>query len=868
MSELSKLKGSPPRNKVVSAPRRTKWWAYVLLILALALAWPAIQYNISYRRMAGAHDDMAQGNLDEAIRKLEIEARIRPQSGEVAYWLAVAHRRAGRLKKFTELISQAKDLGYSPEEIDRQTFLSLVQTGAMDQGIEQRADKLIEQVDNYSAGPLDLYVDEFYEARARGFLANFRLIDAEVALNHWIEARPESILARMLRAEAKERQQNRFQAAESEYRQILKMDPRHFEARFQYARLLLFNQRATEAAAEFETCLESAPNDPRVQLGLAECEFREGKKIAAARSRLEDLLTQNQQPDDRAKALFLLGEIARFQGKPELVIKYLTEATELSSSLGAAPYQSLSSAFASLRKRDLAEKYLAIGKRKMDQQARLGHLSVAIVHDPTNGDLRYEQGALFEEEKNQDQAAIWWNMAVRFDPDHLPAHASLEAYYSKRQDQERVEFHHAMAAQAAPKMVERLWKELTKEELAKVRKGLPWLAKYPDLKDDVEVLTLGLAIAEGKDLRTAEERLKQLAVNSRLRSQALTLLGEAHRRQGNYWAARQMYERILAANAQDAAAHWGLEKVCADIGSDAEVESHAQKVVELDSRDYRPHRTLGEWHLRHKRWNPAMEELRESLRLKPDQPDKDNVLLALVESLTGAQKYTDALTTLKDIKASPRKAYLEARCRYEAKEIVKAKQLLDTATRPPAEYLPSLLLRANIAVSDHELEIADRMLSRALKLGPLSSEPHRKMAGLLRQKGELDAARAEDKSADDLEALEAQVAALLAKASQNPEDAGPRKELAVVSKRLGRDAEAKHWEAVAQGMSKKMDLPALEVKSSVATTGSQRVIVAPVEKPRSAGPLITPSVNEPTKSAPAGPSKPCGEVPLESEKVR
>lgn len=802
MSRTTKSKGSPPPTKVKPPPRRTKWWAYVLLFLVLALAWPAYRYNVFYHRLAIAQNDMALGHIDEAIRKLETEFQNQPLNGEVAYWLAVAHRRAGHIGKFNEFIELAKKFKYSPDEVDRQILLSWLQSGETNDGIERQADKLIETADKYSGGRLDLFIDEFYEARSLGFLANFRLVDAEVTLDHWIEVRPQSIHARMLRANVKERQLSRFQATEKEYQDILKIDPGNLEARVQFARLLLFNQQIPDAVTQYEICLESAPDDVRVQLGLAECEYRDGKKLDAAKDRLEKLLAQDQLADDRARTLLLLGEIARSQGKYELVIRYLTEATELSSTLGAAPFRSISSAYANLQRRSDAEKYLAIANRKTDQQERLGRLMEAIIHDPNNADLRFQQGEMFSEKNNQDQAEIWWKMAVRFDPKHLPAHTNLAEYYSKRNDRKLADFHRNMAAKAAPELVDRLWQELTLDELSKVRAGLPWLSKYSDLQEDVEMLNLGMAVAEGQDLESGADRLRQLAENPQLKLSSLTLLGEAQRRLGAFSAARQSFQQVLAENPKDAPAHWGLQKVCYDTGSLVEMEQHALKAAELVASDYRPRRALGDLYKRDEKWIQAIHEYQESLRLKPDQADKDKVLLDLAECYVKEKEYPKALAMLKDVKASPRKSYAEARCWFESNEFARAKKVLDTAAKNSTEHVPSLLLRADIAMAEKDSEVAEKLLSRALKLAPQSSEPHRKFAALLRLKGNSDDALAEDETAQELQNLESQLSQLSAKAASNSEDIGVRQELAVVAAKLGRDEEAAHWEAVAKGMSK------------------------------------------------------------------
>ena len=93
-----------------------------------------------------------------------------------------------------------------------------IQCAVVSPEVEEQAEAIIEKADKYSGPREDLYIDEFYEARARGYLANFRLFDAGVTLDHWVGARPDSVPARLMRANIRERELN-FQAAEREYRE-------------------------------------------------------------------------------------------------------------------------------------------------------------------------------------------------------------------------------------------------------------------------------------------------------------------------------------------------------------------------------------------------------------------------------------------------------------------------------------------------------------------------------------------------------------------------------------------------------------------------------------------------------------------------
>ena len=68
-------------------PRKTKWWAYVGLVLTLVLAYPAWRYNVYNSRLNGALSDLVQGDPEAAISKLELEQKAQPNNAEIVYWL-------------------------------------------------------------------------------------------------------------------------------------------------------------------------------------------------------------------------------------------------------------------------------------------------------------------------------------------------------------------------------------------------------------------------------------------------------------------------------------------------------------------------------------------------------------------------------------------------------------------------------------------------------------------------------------------------------------------------------------------------------------------------------------------------------------
>ncbi|MCE9527811.1 MAG: tetratricopeptide repeat protein, partial [Planctomycetales bacterium] len=738
-------------------------------------------------------------DLAGAISKLESEDASQPDNAQTLYLLAVAHRRSGHTRLFQEYLVRAKNLGYPQGEIERQILLLRLQSGAVSPDLEKLAEELIGRAGTYDGASVDLFVDEFYEARAQGHLANYRLFDAELALDHWLQARPESIPARLMRADILQRGVQ-LQAAEREYREILALDPGNVTARLLRARLLMINQKVPEAEQEFRICLQTAPQEVRAQLGLAECEFRNGSGTESARERLTALLEQNLDPRLRAETLFLLGQICRSQKKDELAIKYLTEGLELEAPSDSAPYQALSAAYAMLNKREEAAKYLKLSRDKMARDSRLLDIGTKIIQSPENAMLRFEQGNVYLEEGMKDEAAAWWTMAVRIDPRLQVAHEALAEFYSQKGDSERADYHRGLAEQSAEGTFDRLWRELLDSNTKAVREGLPQLTRYSGLHDQAELLTVGLDVIERKNLEHALPVLDRLARSPKLRLRVLTMRAEALYVTGHYKGAERDYLEVLSLSPRNIVAHRGLQAIYFDLADYRRMELHALQVAEIDPTDYRPHRHLGFLRREAETWEAAIADYKESLRRSPHQPSREEVLLEMADCYIHLLKYQEALDALTDARPSAQKSFLEAQCQFATKKVAEARKLLDESLKTWPDHAPSLLLRSDIALVESDESGARGFLQRAVAATPFDNNAHLKLSTVLLRLGEKEAAKKEGDRAKELLDLNLRFSELNGVASQRPTDISVRRELASLASQLGREEDAKRWNRVVDAL--------------------------------------------------------------------
>ena len=174
---------------------------------------------------------MRLGELETALDVLDGLHRTHPSRKDVCYLLGVANRRLGRLDEAFEYLQRAEDLGWPQEDVTRQRYMARFQAGDI-AGTKEYLERLIVK------GADDAVAEELYEALAKGFLAEYRVGDAAVVLDHWIAWRPQAVQPRVWRSQLFEDNEDWNGAAE-QYRKIVEIDPSSLSAHLGLADSLL-----------------------------------------------------------------------------------------------------------------------------------------------------------------------------------------------------------------------------------------------------------------------------------------------------------------------------------------------------------------------------------------------------------------------------------------------------------------------------------------------------------------------------------------------------------------------------------------------------------------------------------------------------
>jgi tetratricopeptide (TPR) repeat protein len=403
---------------------RTKGLLAILLLIALIgvgnWRWSYVTWQIQ-----AARHTLRQGDANQALEILVRAERFQPERAELLYLLGRAYRQVGKFDSAARYLNLAERGGWDAKELRHQRTLAQLQLGNVEQ-----AEAYLQEI--LQDGASDERAREFFAAHAQGLLRNYRLSDALVCLDFWIDWRPDEVQARLWRADIWERIL-RWSAAADEYRTILEMDPDQLPARRRLARSLFELHENQAALDQFERCLKADPTDVESSIGAAKCYRRLSDNTAEAERRLQVLITENQSltKEQRADILTELGQLAMERRQFTEAVRLLSEATALEPA-NAGAHHNLGRAYAGQGNLELSQVHLEESRQIYAHYGRLSDIMRDLLTNPRDPELRWEAGNLFLELGLEREGVAWMTTALHYDADHLPTHRSLAEYYTNR----------------------------------------------------------------------------------------------------------------------------------------------------------------------------------------------------------------------------------------------------------------------------------------------------------------------------------------------------------------------------------------------------------------------------------------------------
>jgi tetratricopeptide (TPR) repeat protein len=760
----------------------------VIIILGAIPAW---RRGWHAHHISSARASLARKDFEGALQSLERAESARPGVAETAYLTAVAHRRAGHIEKILPHLAEAKARGWPESDLIRQQLLLHAQVGRFSE-VETQLKQLFQTDLNDEAAI------EVYEALAHGYWGNHQIKDALQCLDYWIKWRPRDAEPRLMRADTYSAFNDPV-AAEKEYRAILAFDPENSTAHSLLGTLLLERSAVDEAAGEFRWCLDHGHKDNAVLEGTAECEYRSGRPDEAERW-LEKIDLEDLELERRAKVVKLKADIARFRRDHKTAVELLVGVLEYWPHDGGV-HESLGQSYAALGDYESANRHLQIARDITRRGEDYYNMQRATIRHPNNPELRAEIAAVLTEQGLGEEAATWWRSALRIDPNHQTSHEGLAAYYESKGETALAEGHRQAAETASRVTFRRAWSALQEGDIETARKLAPRLEKYPALAPHARLLKAAFLCREAKYDEAEAIVVKEMAAPA-MRPLALIVGGELLVGQGKLLAAEGVLQEVLQSNPKSVDAHRWLSIIYYDLGAIDHADFHLRQLADLAPDDYRPCRLLGLINKDYEVYDEAVRQYRESLRRKPDQPPRQEVLLEMAECQLQSRDYVDALATLDNAEVSPDAIALRAECLFNMGEHDAAVQMAADVLAKSPDHLRALLVQGDAALINRESESAIEFFRRALDVDSFDYTARHKLAQALQNAGKEEEARKEMAQADELKELRTRFSKLHEDAFARPRDAGPRRELAEVARRLGREDLAKMWDEAAASIEK------------------------------------------------------------------
>lgn len=209
-------------------------------------------------------------------------------------------------------------------------------------------------------------------------------------------------------------------AAES-YQKALQIDPDYEDKETIQQNLLAVNSQMfglgvdhfnakdfPKALASFESVLKFTPNDTLAILNAAYSAERSGDK-AKAKGYYSDLISKGY---NEPKIYIFMGNIQKAEGDTASALATVIKGRQLFPADNTLVIEELNI-------------YLSTGE---DKQA-LESLNYAITGDPTNANLYFAQGTVYDRTDNKDEAAKSYKKAIEINPSYFDAYYNLGAMY-------------------------------------------------------------------------------------------------------------------------------------------------------------------------------------------------------------------------------------------------------------------------------------------------------------------------------------------------------------------------------------------------------------------------------------------------------
>ena len=345
---------------------------------------------------------------------------------------------------------------------------------------------------------------------------------------------------------------------------------------------------------------------------------------------------------------------------------------------------------------------------------------------------------------------------------------------------------------------------VAKRDVPALHREVQILRRFPKYGPQIQLLR-GTIFLAGENLQSAIHEFDLCSVHPATRVRALTLAGEVFSRQGRHQDAQRVLQHALTFDPRWVDAHRWLAIAYYDTGSSPLAIEELRTVAELDPLDYRPHRLMGLIHKDNEQFAQAVQDYRATLRLAPQQPSREEVLLELSQSLTKLHRYDEALKFLEQAQDSADTWACRATCEFGLGRQNQARLAAVKVIELSPNHLDGLLTLGTLEAEAGRLAQAAQYLERAVKSHPQDFTAPFKLSGVYQRMGRAVEAKEQMQRMEVNRKLREKFTDLHEAANARPQDASVRYELGETARQLKLLHLAKMWYQAALALNPKHD---------------------------------------------------------------
>ncbi len=391
--------------------------------------WAEYHLRAATRELDRHHPGAARAHLDRVLR-------VRPDSADVHRLAARAARRDGDLDAAHQHLVACQKLEPKPTE---ETLLEWAMFRATCGNFAEVQTFLYEKI---QAG--DPRSGLIYEALIEGYLSVYQIYAALGGLREWMEKEPDHPVALSLRGRTFQRV-HAYPKAVEDFRRAVEIDPERADDRYRLAECLLEVGRPAEAAEHLDILRKRRPDDDKVAIRLAFAWYQTGRPDES----LELLNGVLSRAPQNALALSAHAQIDFQVGRVADAESFARRA------LAADPFdrQAHFTLYQALAQQPGREEEARAQQVRLKQlETRLNRLieitNRLMPQRPKDPELHCELGTLLRELGRTELALVWFESALKIDPNRPATHRALAEYYTATGDESAAARHRQRAGPA------------------------------------------------------------------------------------------------------------------------------------------------------------------------------------------------------------------------------------------------------------------------------------------------------------------------------------------------------------------------------------------------------------------------------------